>query len=55
LEAHRVEARRLREIHGDPALWLASIVRETFDEHALDEAIRELNEGGSVWDDEADE
>lgn len=52
LDAHREEARRLRQQHGDPALWLASIVRESFDREALEEAFWELMEGGSAWDDD---
>lgn len=55
LAEHREEARRFREQHGDPVEYLAAIVRDSFDQEALDEAAREFYEGSSEWDDEVDE
>lgn len=55
LARHRDEAQRLRDQLGDPDEALGRIVRDTFDAASLAEAFRDLTEGGSVWDDDADE
>lgn len=49
------EAKRLRAQHGDPFEHMAAIVRRSFDQESLEEAVRELYEGQSMWDDEPDE
>lgn len=50
LAEHREKARQLREQYGDPLEHLAAVVRESFDRESLEEALRELTEGGSSWD-----
>ncbi len=52
LEEHRREAARLREKFGDPDEALSAFVREHFDREALEEAIREFEEGASFWNDD---
>jgi hypothetical protein len=55
LERHRQEAQRLREDKGDPVGFIAEAVRDSFDAESLAAAFRELTEGESFFDDEADE
>ncbi len=52
LAEHREKAQRLREQYGNPLEHLAAVVRDSFDQESLEEAFRELTEGGPLWDDD---
>ncbi|MBA2276408.1 MAG: hypothetical protein H0W06_01480 [Chloroflexia bacterium] len=52
LAEHRERAQQLREQYGDPLEHFAAVVRDSFDQESLEEALRELTEGGSMWDED---